>query len=219
MKAKIIAVALISCAAGAAGGVGYSRIVGNTSDAGAAARAAPSSRYRAESAPVPVTVAKVEVRDISATLQLTGNLLPRRRTILVSELDGVIDSIPNSRNNISFELDGLAGLIVCVTTGAIFADGGPGPAGYGTSPESEAALPQPKSGSWLSADVRVVIQSPSDVSASRITANGFGCFGSTTVRRQLLFQTGKGIVARQYNSTMTGWEFESLPTIINVYWI
>ena len=106
MKAKIIAVALISCAAGAAGGVGYSRIVGNTSDAGAAPRAAPSSRYRAESAPVPVTVTKVEARDISATLQLTGNLLPRRRTILVSELDGVIDSIPNSRNNISFELDG-----------------------------------------------------------------------------------------------------------------
>lgn len=106
MKAKIIAVALISCAAGAAGGVGYSRIVGNTSDAAAAPRAAPSSRYRAESAPVPVTVAKVEVRDISATLELTGNLLPRRRTILVSELNGVIDSIPNSRNNISFELDG-----------------------------------------------------------------------------------------------------------------
>ncbi|MCA9216380.1 MAG: efflux RND transporter periplasmic adaptor subunit [Planctomycetota bacterium] len=106
MKAKFLAVALVSCVVGAAGGVGYSRLVGTVSEADDSPRPAASSRYRAESAPVAVTVARVESRDISATLELTGNLLPRRRTILVSEVDGVIDSIPNSRNNISFELDG-----------------------------------------------------------------------------------------------------------------
>lgn len=54
-----------------------------------------------------VTVAAVQRSDVSATVELVGNLLPRRRTIIVAEVDGVVAEIPEpKRNPITVEFDG-----------------------------------------------------------------------------------------------------------------
>jgi HlyD family secretion protein len=53
-----------------------------------------------------VELTTVERGAVSATLELTGNLLPRRRTIVVAEEDGVIQSIPRSPRKIEVEIEG-----------------------------------------------------------------------------------------------------------------
>ena len=106
MTFRLITTALVACALGAVGGVGYVRYQFSRPESDSSRPATQTSRYRIESTPIPVSVVRVQQKDIYATLELTGNLLPKRRTVLVSEVDGVIDSIPNSRNNVSFQLDG-----------------------------------------------------------------------------------------------------------------
>ncbi len=46
-----------------------------------------------------VEVARVARRDLSANLELVGNLLPSRRSVIVAEVDGVIEKIPQPREN------------------------------------------------------------------------------------------------------------------------
>ena len=53
-----------------------------------------------------VDVVVVQCRDVTETLDLVGNFLPRRRTIVVTEVDGVIASIPHSKETIEVEVDG-----------------------------------------------------------------------------------------------------------------
>lgn len=55
---------------------------------------------------VEVGVAAVQRGDVTETLDLVGNFLPRRRTIVVTEVDGVIKSIPRSKETIEVEVDG-----------------------------------------------------------------------------------------------------------------
>ncbi|MHC4176983.1 MAG: efflux RND transporter periplasmic adaptor subunit [Planctomycetota bacterium] len=47
----------------------------------------------ANAAKIPVTLARVERADLAATVELVGSLLPRRRTVIVAEVDGVIRNI------------------------------------------------------------------------------------------------------------------------------
>ncbi len=63
---------------------------------------------KTESGPAYVTVgvASVQRSDVAETLELVGNFLPRRRTIVVTEVDGVIKSIPHSKETIEVEVDG-----------------------------------------------------------------------------------------------------------------
>ena len=46
-----------------------------------------------------VEVAPVTRGSISATLELVGNLLPSRRSIIVAEVDGLIQAMPKPRTN------------------------------------------------------------------------------------------------------------------------
>lgn len=55
---------------------------------------------------VSVRVAAVERGAIDDTIQLVGTLLPRRRTIIVSEVDGVIQEIPSLADAPSVTIDG-----------------------------------------------------------------------------------------------------------------
>jgi HlyD family secretion protein len=63
---------------------------------------------KAESHPsyVEVGVTTVERGDVAETLDLVGNFLPRRRTIIVTEVDGVITSIPCSKELFEVEVGG-----------------------------------------------------------------------------------------------------------------
>ena len=49
---------------------------------------------------VEVTLAKATRERISATLELTGNLFPRRRSVVVAEVDGVVAAMPRPRETI-----------------------------------------------------------------------------------------------------------------------
>lgn len=53
-----------------------------------------------------VQLVSVQRDRVSSSIQLTGNLLPRRRTVVVAEVDGVIESIPRSPQKIELEIDG-----------------------------------------------------------------------------------------------------------------
>lgn len=53
-----------------------------------------------------VELASVRRGTVAQTLELTGNFLPRRRTMVVAEVDGVIQSIPRSPRKIEVEIDG-----------------------------------------------------------------------------------------------------------------
>lgn len=55
---------------------------------------------------VEVTVAKAARMDIATPVEFVGNLLPRRRTMLVAQVDGVIRSIPASGAKIDVVVDG-----------------------------------------------------------------------------------------------------------------
>ncbi len=73
---------------------------------------APASRPPAErpaaggpqKSSVEVSIARP--RKIRSTFELAGNLLPRRRTFIVSEVDGVIESIADSARRIEIDVDG-----------------------------------------------------------------------------------------------------------------
>jgi multidrug efflux pump subunit AcrA (membrane-fusion protein) len=67
-----------------------------------ATRDAPRGEFPA----VTVELTSVERSAVSATLELTGHLLPRRRTIVVAEVDGVIQSIPRSPRKIDVAIEG-----------------------------------------------------------------------------------------------------------------
>jgi multidrug efflux pump subunit AcrA (membrane-fusion protein) len=53
-----------------------------------------------------VTVTTVKSANIQRRLELTGNLLPRMRTLIVTEVDGLIQSFPLSKQSITYALDG-----------------------------------------------------------------------------------------------------------------
>ncbi len=53
-----------------------------------------------------VQVAPISRGSITTDLELTGNILPLRRTLIVSQVDGVIQSIPASGRKIEAEIDG-----------------------------------------------------------------------------------------------------------------
>lgn len=53
-----------------------------------------------------VELASVRRGTVAQTLELTGNFLPRRRTMVVAEVDGVIQSIPRSPRKIEVEIEG-----------------------------------------------------------------------------------------------------------------
>ena len=61
---------------------------------------------RGEFPAMAVELTTVDQGAVSSTLELTGNLLPRRRTIVVAEVDGVIQSIPRSPRKIEVEIEG-----------------------------------------------------------------------------------------------------------------
>jgi HlyD family secretion protein len=54
-----------------------------------------------------VELASVASADVAATIELVGSLIPRRRTVIVAEVDGVISEIPPSQHErIEAEIDG-----------------------------------------------------------------------------------------------------------------
>lgn len=53
-----------------------------------------------------VTVAEVTRTDIAAPIEFVGNLLPRRRTMIVAEVEGVVQAIPASGAKIDVVVDG-----------------------------------------------------------------------------------------------------------------
>lgn len=53
-----------------------------------------------------VELVSVRQGTVAKTLELTGNFLPRRRTMVVAEVDGVIQSIPRSSRKIEVEIEG-----------------------------------------------------------------------------------------------------------------
>ena len=53
-----------------------------------------------------VELVSVQRGTVAKTLELTGNFLPRRRTMVVAEVDGVIQSIPRSSRKIEVEIEG-----------------------------------------------------------------------------------------------------------------
>ncbi len=75
---------------------------GGSPDSDTATRNAPRGEFPA----VGVELTSVERGAVSATLELTGNLLPRRRTIVIAEVDGIIQSIPRSPRKIDVEIEG-----------------------------------------------------------------------------------------------------------------
>lgn len=61
----------------------------------------------APSAPrVEVRLTTVAPADVTATLELVGNLIPRRRTLIVAEIDGMIESIAASPRRVEVESGG-----------------------------------------------------------------------------------------------------------------
>jgi multidrug efflux pump subunit AcrA (membrane-fusion protein) len=66
----------------------------------------PNKTNRGELAAMSVQVATIQRGRLASELQLTGNFLPQRRTLIVSQVDGVIQSIPNSGPTIEAEIDG-----------------------------------------------------------------------------------------------------------------
>ena len=65
-----------------------------------------SAQFQPASHRVQVQVAEVRRADISSTLELVGNFLPQRRTVIVAEVDGVIKRIPHSKQRIEVAVDG-----------------------------------------------------------------------------------------------------------------
>ena len=61
---------------------------------------------RKEIPAVPVELVTVQRGAVAQTLELTGSFLPRRRTMVVAEVDGVIQSIPRSPRKIEVEIEG-----------------------------------------------------------------------------------------------------------------
>lgn len=59
-----------------------------------------------ELAPIAVRVHRVTAGGLKSELELTGNLLPQRRTLIVSEVDGVVQTIRKSSERIEAELEG-----------------------------------------------------------------------------------------------------------------
>ncbi len=53
-----------------------------------------------------VDLAEVRRGDITSLLELTGNILPKRRTIIVSEVDGVVQSFASSKKKFEVEING-----------------------------------------------------------------------------------------------------------------
>ena len=49
---------------------------------------------------IEVTTAPVERKRIASSLELTGNLIPRRRAVIVSELDAIIEAIPRPPDSV-----------------------------------------------------------------------------------------------------------------------
>ena len=70
---------------------------------GALAREATT---RKEIPAMAVELVSVRRGPVAKTLELTGNFLPRRRTTVVAEVDGVIQSIPRSPRKIEVEIEG-----------------------------------------------------------------------------------------------------------------
>jgi HlyD family secretion protein len=60
----------------------------------------------ADLAPIAVRLHPIAAGGLQTELELTGNLLPQRRTLIVSEVDGVVQSIRNSSERIEAELEG-----------------------------------------------------------------------------------------------------------------
>lgn len=68
--------------------------------------AAKTRRQTSEKPRVVVDLATVAEREVTSTLELVGNLLPRRRTLVVTEVDGVIESIAVSKRRVEVEAGG-----------------------------------------------------------------------------------------------------------------
>ncbi|HMP60222.1 MAG TPA: efflux RND transporter periplasmic adaptor subunit, partial [Gemmatales bacterium] len=66
----------------------------------------PQPTPRAAAAALAVRLAPVQRGTVSATLELTGNFLPRRRTLVVAEVDGVIKRISYSSRRVEAEVEG-----------------------------------------------------------------------------------------------------------------
>jgi len=67
---------------------------------------APSDSGRFTVPPVEVLVQEARVGSLSESVQLVGNFLPRRRTIIVTEVDGRILTLAKARQKIEVEIDG-----------------------------------------------------------------------------------------------------------------
>ncbi len=68
--------------------------------------AEPTVERHKTSRRVEVAVAEVTRMDIATPIEFVGNLLPRRRTMLVAQVDGLIRSIPSSGAKIDVVVDG-----------------------------------------------------------------------------------------------------------------
>ena len=55
---------------------------------------------------VQVSVTEVRAGDISQSIELVGNFLPRKRTVIVTEVDGLIKSIAHAKQKFEVEVDG-----------------------------------------------------------------------------------------------------------------
>ena len=53
-----------------------------------------------------VTIEPVRVSELAVTSEFTGNLLPRRRTVLIAEVDGVVSEIMTSPDKVEVQLAG-----------------------------------------------------------------------------------------------------------------
>jgi len=68
--------------------------------------AAYGKEAKANQAPIAVKVAEAAQRQFTVPVELTANLAARRRTMIISEVDGTIQSLPPARQKIEVELEG-----------------------------------------------------------------------------------------------------------------
>ncbi|HMO13026.1 MAG TPA: efflux RND transporter periplasmic adaptor subunit [Pirellulaceae bacterium] len=59
-----------------------------------------------ETPAISVELVRVGRGSVTTSLEITGNFLPRRRTMVSAEVDGIVHSIPNSKERIEVEVDG-----------------------------------------------------------------------------------------------------------------
>lgn len=82
----------------------YEQDLRQTDNESANARSVTSSNQK-ELPATPVDLTQVSRGTVSSKLELTGNFLPRRRTMVVSEVDGIVRAIPRSGRRIEVTVE------------------------------------------------------------------------------------------------------------------